>query len=113
MGPYNQGIKAGQQVFVSGQGPLDPTTGLPVLGSITDQARLAFKNMQAVLVAGGAQMTDVTMVTIHLANLDDFEAMNKVYMEFFPSDFPARTTVGSKLLLGIGIEVHCVAVIGN
>jgi len=110
-GPYNQGIKVGNQVFVSGQGPIDPQTGKPVLGSIQVQARLAFCNLKAVLSAAGAQMEDVTMVTIHLANLDDFAAMNMVYKEFFPDDYPARTTVGSALLFGIGIEVSCVALI--
>lgn len=113
VGPYNQGIKAGNQIFVSGQGPIDPATGNPVLGSIEEQARLTFSNVRAVLLAAGAQLGDVTMVNVHLANLNDFAAMNQVYAEFFPNAFPARTTVGSQLLFNIGIEVDCVAVIGN
>jgi acetolactate synthase-1/2/3 large subunit len=113
IGPYNQGIKAGNTVFVSGQGPIDPATGKLVLGPFEDQARLAFRNLKAVVEAGGAAMSDVTMVNIHLADLNDFAALNKVYEEFFASAFPARSTVGGSLLMGIAIEVDCVAVIGG
>jgi len=93
-GPYNQGIRVGNQVFVSGQGPIDPRTGQIVRGSIQIQARAAFSNLKAVLTGAGAQMKDVTMVTVHLADLNDFDGMNMIYKEFFPYDYPARTTVG-------------------
>lgn len=113
VGPYNQGVKAGNTLYVSGQGPIDPATGKVVLGSFEEQARLTFDNVKAVVQAAGAQLSDVTMVNIHLSDTGNFDALNNVYLEFFPAGFPARTTVGSQLLFGIAIEVDCVAVIGN
>jgi len=111
IGPFNQGVKAGNTIYVSGQGPIDPATGEFKLGTFEEQARLTFQNVQAVLAAGGATLTDVTKVDVHLSDLSDFAKLNAVYQEFFTSNFPARTTVGSELLMHIAIEVDCVAVI--
>ncbi|MGH7620265.1 MAG: Rid family detoxifying hydrolase, partial [Gemmatimonadaceae bacterium] len=111
IGPYNQAVVAGNQVFISGQGPLDITTGKFVLGPIADQTRLTLTNIQTIIETAGGTMADVTMVNVHLADLSNFAAMNAVYQEFFPSNAPARATVGATLLEGIGIEIDCVAVL--
>ena len=111
IGPYSPGMKSGNSIFISGQGPVDPASGNFVLGSFEDQARLTFFNIKAIVEAGGATLADVTQVNVHLSDLSDFSKLNAVYLEFFPSNFPARTTVGSVLLEHIAIEVDCVAVI--
>jgi acetolactate synthase-1/2/3 large subunit len=111
VGPFNQAIKVGDQLFVSGQGPMDQTSGKFVLGSIEDQTRRTLTNVRTIVEAAGGTMADVTMVNVHLADLSTFAAMNGVYQEFFPSLAPARATVGSTLIEGIGIEIDCVAVL--
>lgn len=111
IGPYSPGMKSGNSIFISGQGPVDPATGKFVLGSFEDQARLTFSNVRTIVEAGGATLADVTQVNVHLSDLSDFSRLNAVYLEFFPANFPARTTVGSELLEHIAIEVDCVAVI--
>jgi acetolactate synthase-1/2/3 large subunit len=115
IGPYSEGVMVGNQLFVSGQGPMDPTTGKFVLGTIEEQTRLALTNVQTIVEAAGGTMADVTMVNVHLADLSNFAAMNAVYQEFFPAPAPApaRATVGSALLENIAIEIDCVAVLGS
>lgn len=111
IGPYSPGMRSGNSIFISGQGPVDPATGQFVLGSFEEQARLTFGNVKAIVEAGGATLADVTQVNVHLSDLSDFSKLNTVYLEYFPANFPARTTVGSELLEHIAIEVDCVAVI--
>ncbi|MGZ6998949.1 MAG: thiamine pyrophosphate-binding protein [Acidimicrobiia bacterium] len=108
VGPYNQGVKVGDTIYVSGQGAID-ANGHIVLGSFEEQADLTFQNIQAILAAGGATMDDVLMVNIKLADTADFAKLNAVYTKYFPKDFPARCTAGTKLLFGLAIEVDCVA----
>ena len=93
LGPYSQGIRAGQFLFVSGQVPIDPTTGELVKGSIGDQARRALDNIGEILKAGGASFRNVVRTTVYLADLSDFPAMNEVYGTFFSAPQPARSTI--------------------
>ncbi len=109
-GPYSQAIVAGNTIYVAGQGALDPATGKLVSGGIEAEARQTFENIRAILAAAGATMSDVVKVTVYLADLDDFASMNGVYKQFFSEPYPARATVGAKLLFNTLIEVDCTAV---
>lgn len=112
IGAYSQGWVAGDFVFVSGQGPLDPETGLIVGETIEEQTSRVLENIKAILEAAGASMSDVVKVAVHLSDLSLFQRFNKVYATFFPDPKPARTTVGSQLL-GILVEIDAVAYIGD
>lgn len=107
-GPYSQGLAAGNTIYVAGQGPEDPVTGA-VGPTIAEQTRQVMLNIKSILETSGATMDNVVKSTVHLTNLDDFEAFNKVYSEFFTRPYPVRTTVGSTLLRGILVEIDVVA----
>jgi 2-iminobutanoate/2-iminopropanoate deaminase len=112
IGAYSQGLRAGDFVFVSGQGPLDPQTGKIVGDTIEAQTERVLENIKAILAAGGAGMADVVKVTAHLSDLALFERYNKVYARYFPDPKPTRTTVGSQLL-GILVEIDAIAYVGG
>lgn len=111
IGPYSHAIEAtGRFVFLSGQTPLDPSTGLLVAGDVTAQARQVFANLTAVLEAAGLSLDDVVKVTVFLTDMADFEAMNAVYATVFSAPFPARTTVAvAGLPRGARIEIELTA----
>jgi 2-iminobutanoate/2-iminopropanoate deaminase len=104
VGAYSQGLRVGDFVFVSGQGPLDPETGRVVGETIEEQTARTLENIKAILAAAGANMADVVKVTAHLSDLSLFDRYNKVYATYFPDPKPTRTTVGSQLL-GIMVEI--------
>lgn len=108
-GPYSHYNIAGGMVYVAGQGPIDPASGQPKLGSIEDETRLTMENIERILKAAGTDLDHVVRCNVYLQNLDDFKAMNAVYGEFFPTNPPTRTTVGCNLLIGIKIEIDCIA----
>jgi 2-iminobutanoate/2-iminopropanoate deaminase len=112
LGAYSQGIRAGDFVYVAGQGPIDPATGQIAGETIEEQVRLTIQNVQAVLEAAGATTADVVKATVHLADIDDFQRFNAVYTEFFPDPKPARTTVQS-VMPGIKVEIDVVAYLGH
>ena len=112
MGAYSQGLRAGEFIFVSGQGPLDPATGKIVGDTIEEQTARTLENIKAILEAGGATMADVVKVTAHLTDLSNFAAYNKVYATYFPDPKPVRTTVGSQLL-GMLVEIDAIAYVGK
>ena len=110
LGPYSQGIRAGQFLFVSGQVPIDPATGELVKGSIGDQARRALENIGEILKAGGASFGNVVRTTVYLADLADFPAMNEVYGTFFVAPQPARSTIqAARLPRDARIEIDVIA----
>lgn len=111
-GAYSQGIRAGDFVYVSGQGPIDPTTGAVVGETIEEQTERTLENVKAILEAGGATMADVVKSTVHLSDLALFDRYNGVYSSYFPDPKPVRTTVGSALL-GIMVEIDVVAYVGG
>jgi len=114
IGPYSQGIKAGDFVFTAGQAGVDPVTGKLAEGSIAEQTRQTLKNIQAILEAAGTSLDRVVKCGVFLQDMADFSAMNAVYAEFFPPDKnpPARTTVqAAKLPLGALVEIDAVALI--
>jgi 2-iminobutanoate/2-iminopropanoate deaminase len=112
MGAYSQGLRAGDFVFVSGQGPIDPATGKIVGDTIEEQTARTLENIKAILEAGGATMAHVVKVTAHLTDLANFAAYNKVYATYFPDPKPVRTTVGSQLL-GMLVEIDAIAYVGK
>ncbi len=111
VGAYSQGLRAGDFVFVSGQGPLDPQTGKVVGATIEEQTTRVLENIKAILEAGGASMADVVKVSAHLTDLSLFERYNRVYASYFPDPKPTRTTVGSQLP-GILVEIDAIAYVG-
>jgi 2-iminobutanoate/2-iminopropanoate deaminase len=112
VGAYSQGLRAGDFIFVSGQGPLDPATGQIVGETVEEQTARVLDNIKAILEAGGATMADVVKVSAHLSDLALFERYNKVYSTYFPDPKPTRTTVGSQLL-GILVEIDAIAYVGE
>lgn len=114
IGPYSQGIKAGNLVFVAGQVGIDPATGKMVGGGIQDETRRALENIEGILAAAGATPENVLATTVHMVKLDDFVAMNEVYVTYFKNNPPVRTTVGvSSLPGGAAIEITAIAYVGG
>jgi reactive intermediate/imine deaminase len=111
IGPYSQGVRAGEVLFLSGQIPLDPATGQLVQGDIGAQTRRVMENLKAVLAAGGCTFRDVVRTTIYLVDLANFAAVNEVYGAFFEAPFPARATVQvAALPRGAQVEIDAIAV---
>lgn len=110
IGPYSQAISAGGMVFCSGQVALDPATGELVPGGVEEQTVQVLKNLEAVLLAGGAGFDTVVKATIFLADMDDFAAVNSIYAEAFAESLPARATVQvSRLPLDVRVEIDAIA----
>ena len=110
IGPYSQGIAAGETVYVSGQLPIDRATGKMPEG-IAAQAEQALKNIASILAEKGMTMDNVVKTTVLMADLADFAGMNEVYGKFFHEPFPARSAFQvAKLPLGAPIEIECIAV---
>jgi 2-iminobutanoate/2-iminopropanoate deaminase len=108
-GPYSHAVVANGFVYVSGQGPVNPETG-SVPDGFEDQVRQTFENLRTILEAAGSGLGDVVKVNAYVTDLTRFARFNEVYREFFAQDPPARTTVGADLL-GILVEVDCVAIV--
>ena len=106
-GAYSQGIRAGDFIFVSGQGPVNPASG-NMGATIEEQTAQVLENIKAILEAGGASLADVVKVSAHLSDMALFAAYNKVYATYFSDPKPARTTVGSQLN-GILVEIDAIA----
>ena len=112
IGPYSQAIKANGMLFCSGQIPLDPATGEFVSGGVSEQTEQVFKNLIAVLEAGGSSLDDVVKTTVFLADMADFAAMNDVYAKYFDSNKPARATVqAARLPRDAKVEIECIVVV--
>jgi 2-iminobutanoate/2-iminopropanoate deaminase len=111
IGPYSQAVVVGDQVFCSGQIPLDPATGALVAGDFRAQAARVLDNLAAVRAAAGASFADVVRTTVYLTDLADFAVLNELYAERFSQPFPARVTVGvASLPKGARIEMDVIAV---
>lgn len=109
-GPYSAAIRANGFVFVSGQGPIDASSGKVVRGDIREQTRLVLDNVRTILGAAGTSLAKVVKSTVYLSNIENFAAMNEVYAEFFGSEPPARTTIqAANLPLGIDVEIDVIA----
>ena len=115
LGAYSQGIRAGDFVFVTGCGPIDPATGAVRGETVEEQTDLVISNIEAILEAGGATLADVVQATVHLLDETEFPRFNAVYARRFPEPRPVRTTVGSGLrqVPGIRVEINVTAYVGS
>lgn len=112
IGPYSQAVRVGDTVYLSGQIPLDPATGLLVEGDIGAQARRAFDNLQAVAAAATGSLDQVVRLGLYLTDLDDFAAVNAVMGDYFKAPYPARSTIEvAGLPRGAALEVDAVMVL--
>jgi len=93
LGPYSQGIEAGGFIFLSGQLGLDPKSNEFAAGGIAEQTHQSLTNLKNIIESAGSSMENVVKTTVFLNDMNDFQAMNTVYGEFFKSEPPARSTV--------------------
>ena len=109
-GPYSPAIRAGDFIFVSGQGPIDSASDQFSYGDIQHETRVVLTNIRNILAGCGATLADVVKCSVFLSNGGDFRAMNEVYAEFFGDSKPTRTTVEAKFAdPKMKVEIDCIA----
>ncbi len=110
IGPYSQAVRWGNAVYVSGQIPIDPSTGAFAGEDIAAQTRQSLTNIKNILEAEGLDLSRVVKTTVMLQDIADFTAMNEVYAEFFTAPYPARAAYQvAALPKGARVEIECVA----
>jgi 2-iminobutanoate/2-iminopropanoate deaminase len=110
VGPYSQAILIDRQLYVSGQIPLNPQTGQLETTTIEQATTRVLQNIEALLIEAGFSKDNVVKVSIFMKNLEEFQAMNTIYANFFSGVAPARETVQvSRLPLDVNIEISCIA----
>jgi len=108
--PFSPFAREGNLVFTSGQGPVDMARGVYTPADFDTEARLTLDNLRRVLEQAGASMEDVLRVTIFLASIDDYDAFNRVYLEYFHHPLPARACLASSgLAFGMKLELEAIA----
>lgn len=111
LGPYSQAIEINGQLFVSGQVPVNPTTGKVVDGGIKEQTEQVMKNIEAILKKAGYSFKDVVKSTCLLSDMGNFAAMNQVYGSYYKENPPARAAFAVKELpLGVMVEIETIAI---
>ena len=109
VGPYSHAVVSNGLLFCSGQIPLDPASGELVGDNAADQARQCLTNLEAVCAAAGAKLTDAVRVTVWLADMGDFVAVNEVYEGFFDDEPPARVAIAvAALPKGAIVEIDAI-----
>ena len=112
-GPYSQAIRAGDLVFTAGQLGTDPATGEAAGPDVSTQAEQALMNLRAILEAAGSGMDRLVKVTVYLADIGDWPAVNEVYARLVPEPFPARSAFAVRdLPRGARVEIEAVATVG-
>lgn len=113
IGPYTNGVKKGNMIFVSGTVGIDKDGNLIGKNDVKAQARQAFENIRGILAEGGATMYDVMKITVFMKSVEDYQLMNEVRREFFPKDPPASTAVVIKdfMLPDLLLEAEVIAVL--
>lgn len=110
IGPYSQAIEHNGLVFISGQIPINPETGVFVEGGVEAQTRQSLTNLSNILKEAGTDLSHVIKTTVFLADMADFAVMNSVYAEFFQAPYPSRSAVAVKdLPKGALVEIECIA----
>lgn len=110
IGPYSQGVKVGNVLYVSGQIALDAESGSLINENITEETHAVMKNLDAVLAAANFSFLDVVKCTIFIRDMDDFTTINEAYGQYFKSSPPARETVEvSRLPKNVNVEISCIA----
>lgn len=108
-GAYSAGVLVDGWLFISGQGPLDLSTGKVVTGTIEEETLLTLSHIKKIIEAAGGSVDDIVKCTVHLSDINDFDKYNAAYATFFPGIKPARTTVQSVLSDGIKVEIDAIA----
>ena len=111
-GAYSAGVLKNGMLFISGQGPLNLSTGEVMHGTIEEETLLTLSHIKKVIETAGGTMDDIMKCTVHLERIEDFDRFNEAYASFFTGIRPARTTVQSVLADGIKIEIDAIAIIG-
>jgi reactive intermediate/imine deaminase len=109
IGPYSQAVRFGDTVYVSGQIPLDPSSGELVRDDIEAEVRRVFENLKAIAAAAGGSLDHVVKLTIFLTDMTQFAKVNEIMQQYFREPYPARVTVGvAALPRGARVEMECV-----
>jgi len=109
IGPYSQGVKAGQFLFVSGQIPVNPQTGELVTGDIQVQTKQVMENVKAIVEEAGCKLTDVVKTTIFLKDMNQFSLVNETYGGYFPVNPPARACIEiARLPKDVDVEIEAI-----
>ena len=112
IGPYSAAVKTDTMVFTAGQLGVDPGSGEFSAGDIQSQTRQALENLRAGLLAAGSSLSNVIKTTVFLRDMDEFQAMNEVYAEFFKEEYPARSAVQvARLPKDAAVEIEAVALL--
>ena len=113
IGPYSQAVRTGDLLFVSGQIPIDPSTGKLIDDrSIKGQTQRVLENLLAIVAAAGGSAENVLKTTVFLRDMEDFAEMNAAYSQFFRSSPPARSTIeAARLPRDVSVEIDCIAII--
>lgn len=110
IGPYNQAIKTGNLLFISGQIALDPVSGELKMGSVEEETTLVMANLKAILTEAGMDFSQVVKTTIFLSDMSLFAEVNAIYGKYFVANFPARETVAVKgLPKNVNVEISMIA----
>jgi len=110
IGPYSQGIKDANYVYVSGQGPIDPETSDIIGTNIKEQTERTLSNIDAILQSAGTSLDKVVKTTIFLTDMDNYDAVNEVYGTYMAAPYPARSAVQVvELPVDIGVEIEAIA----
>lgn len=114
VGPYSQGIKAGNFLFISGQLGVDMSTGEIAYDCVETQTKQVLTNLESIAQAGGTSLANAVKVTVYLTDMNDFEKMNAVYATFFPENPPARVCVEvGALPKGVTVEMDAICICDN
>jgi 2-iminobutanoate/2-iminopropanoate deaminase len=112
IGPYSQAVVANGMVFVSGQIPIQATTGKVITEDIQEATKTVLSNLGAILAAAGSSLDHLVKTTVFLRSMDDFPVINEIYGSFFSKEHPARACVEvSALPKGVPIEIEAVALL--
>ena len=112
IGPYSQGIIAGNMLYTAGQIALDPASGELIAGDISAQTKRVLENLSAILQAAGSSLDRVVKTTVYLSDMGEFGAMNEVYGTYFNTHKPARSTVqAARLPRDVKVEIDAIALV--
>ncbi|GAB6181836.1 RidA family protein [Desulfotomaculum defluvii] len=112
IGPYSQGVKVGNLLFISGQIPIDPATGNVVEGDVQAQTKQSIKNLQGICEAAGASLKDIVKTTVFVNDMNQFAKVNETYGEFFKEEAPARACVEvSCLPKNVMVEIEAIVLV--
>jgi len=112
IGPYSQAIQSDRLLFISGQLPIDPSSGEFAGEDIVSQTNQVIKNIASILESEGGSLDNIVKTTVFLSDMNDFAAMNEIYNSYFKAPFPARSTIEvSRLPKNARVEIEAIAVI--